>query len=111
MPAIGGELAFLKVRYKLPGQATSRLIERPIGAADTYDRIDQAPEPTRWALAVAGFGQKLRGDPWISPDFGWPAIIALAQGAKGEDPFGLRAGMVQLVRAASDARTVNEASR
>ncbi len=111
VPVGGGELAFLKVRYKLPGQATSRLIQRPIGAADVYAQVEQAPEPTRWALAVAGFGQKLRGDPWISPDFGWPAIIALAQGAKGDDPFGLRAGMVQLVRAAADAKTVYESSR
>ncbi len=106
--AVTGELAFLKVRYKLPGGATSRLIERPIGPADTYGRVDQAPEATRWALAVAGFGQKLRGDPWISPAFGWKAVTDLAQGARGSDPFGLRAEFVQLARSAGETRTVNE---
>ena len=103
-----GELAYLKIRYKLPGQATSRLIERPIGAADIYTRVESAPESARWALAVAGFGQKLRHDPWMSDRFGWSEIGGLAQGARGQDPFGLRAEFVQLVRSAGEARSVNE---
>jgi Ca-activated chloride channel family protein len=107
-PDAGGELAYLKVRYKLPGASTSRLLERPIGAADTYDRVQSAPEPARWALAVAGFGQKLRHDPWVSDRFGWSEIGRLAQDARGDDPFGLRAEFVQLVRAASETRSVNE---
>jgi Ca-activated chloride channel family protein len=104
----GDELAYLKIRYKLPGRDASKLIERPIGGADTYGRIDSAPESARWALAVAGFGQKLRHDPWVSDSFGWREIGVLAQGARGEDPFGLRAEFVQLVRAARDAKAVNE---
>lgn len=104
----GGELAYLKVRYKLPGQSASRLIERPIGPGDAYATVESAPEPARWALAVAGFGQKLRHDPWVSDGFGWSRIGGLAQGARGEDPFGLRAEFVQLVRAAGDAKSVNE---
>ncbi len=106
--AASGEIAFLKIRYKLPGGETSKLIERPIGAADTYAHLDQAPEPTRWALAVAGFGQKLRGDPWISSSFGWTSVGDLAQGARGADPYGLRAEFVQLARAAGETKTVNE---
>ncbi len=103
------ELAWLKVRYKLPGQPTSRLIERPIGAAgDRHASVAAAPEATRWALAVAAYGQKLRGDPWLEDRFGWDAIRDLAQGARGEDPYGLRAQFVQLVRAAKDAHSVNE---
>ena len=103
-----GELAFVKVRYKLPGEATSKLIERPIGDADRPAALAEAPEATRWALAVAAYGQKLRGDPWLAPSFGWDAIGALAQGARGDDPFGLRAEFVQLVRAAETAKSVNE---
>ena len=106
--AAGGEIAFLKVRYKLPGDQASRLIERPIGANDTYAQVADAPESTRWALAVAGFGQKLRGDPWLSPDFGWKAVGDLAQTARGSDLYGLRAEFVQLARAAGETRTVNE---
>ena len=104
----GGEIGFLKVRYKLPGGQASRLIERPIGADDTYARVVDAPEATRWALAVAGFGQLLRGDPWLSPHFSWQAVGDLAQTARGSDPYGLRAEFVQLVRAASETKTVNE---
>ena len=107
-PTGGSELAYLKIRYKLPGRDTSRLIERPIGAADTYRSVASAPEPTRWALAVAGFGQKLRHDPWVSDRFGWSEIGGLAQGARGDDPFGVRAEFVQLVRAARETRSVNE---
>ena len=46
----------------------------------------------------------LRGDPWLDETFGWPAITALAQGARGEDPDGLRAEFVQLTKAARDVK-------
>lgn len=105
-PATGkaGELAYLKVRYKPPGGSASRLIERPIGPADAYARLGAAPEATRLAVAVAAYGQKLRGDPWLDPSFDWPAVTALAQGARGEDPYGLRAEFVQLTRAAAGVK-------
>ncbi len=108
-PTPGGELAFLKIRYKLPGEGRSRLIERPITRADAAPTLQAAPEPTRWAVAVAGFGQKLKQDPRVSDVFGWNDVVALAQGARGADPFGERAEFVQLVRAAADARSVGEA--
>jgi Ca-activated chloride channel family protein len=102
------EVAFVKVRYKLPGEGTSHLIERPVTAADRPAALAEAPESTRFALAVAAYGQKLRGDPWLGAGFGWDEIVALARGAKGEDEFGLRAEFVKLVRAASSAKSVNE---
>ena len=103
-----GELAFLKVRYKLPGGSVSRLIERSIAGADVYGRLAQAPESTRFALAVAAYGQRLRGDPWIGGDFGWSDIAALANSARGEDAHGLRGQFVDLVRRAGQARSVND---
>ena len=102
------EIAFLKIRYKPPGGRDSRLFTRPITRADTYASLGAAPEPTRWAIAVAGFGQRLRDDPWVGDAFGWAQVIDLAQGARGPDPYGLRAEFVQLARAAQDARSVNE---
>ena len=104
----GGELAFVKVRYKLPGEDTSKLIERPVTDADRPAALSEAPESTRFALAVAAYGQKLRGDPWLGAGFGWDEIVALANGAKGEDAFGLRAEFVKLTRAAASAKSVNE---
>ena len=107
VPGKGDELAYIKIRYKLPGQSTSKLMERPVTRADAVASVDQAPEATRWALAVAAFGQELRGDPWIATGYDWDSILALAQGARGDDPFGLRAEFVRLVRDAKDARPVN----
>jgi len=103
-----GELAYLKIRYKLPGGTASKLIERPIGDGDRPAALAEAPEATRWALAVAAYGQHLRGDPYMAADFGWDDVLALAQGARGDDPFGLRAEFVQLVRAAETATSVND---
>ncbi|PZQ58827.1 MAG: VWA domain-containing protein [Phenylobacterium zucineum] len=102
-PGPSGELAYLKVRYKLPGGKVSKLIERPVTRADARPSLAAAPEPTRWAVAVAGFGQKLKQDPRVSDAFGWDQVIALAQTARGPDPFGERAEFVQLVRGVSSA--------
>lgn len=104
---MGNELAFLKIRYKEPGGATSKLIEQPI-ASRAFASVADAPEATRWALAVAGFGERLRGSPWVDEGFGLNEIGELAQKARGDDEFGLRAEFVQLVRNASAARSVNE---
>jgi len=79
------------------------LIERAITRADMAPSLRAAPEPTRWAVAVAGFGQKLKRDPRVPDDFGWAEIMTLAQAGRGADPFGERAEFVQLVRAAGDA--------
>jgi Ca-activated chloride channel family protein len=55
------ELAFLRLRYKLPGQDQSRLIEEPVHAG----LIGSARAPqgdTAFIAAVAAYGQLLRGD-------------------------------------------------
>ena len=57
-----GELAFLRLRYKLPGEDQSRLIEQPV--ARRPDRAARARRrgDTAFAAAVAAYGQLLRGD-------------------------------------------------
>jgi Ca-activated chloride channel family protein len=95
-----GEIGFVQVRYKLPGQPTSRLIQKVVSNAGAGRVSAQPPESTRWAMAVAAFGQRLRGDPWMSATFDNAAILDLAQGARGDDPWGERAAFVQIVRAA-----------
>ena len=74
--ARAGELAFVKLRYKLPDGDTSRLIERTVPAAG----LRTAALPTgdmAFAAAVAAFGQKLRGDPLLG-NFSYADIGALA---------------------------------
>ncbi|MBS0563882.1 MAG: VWA domain-containing protein [Proteobacteria bacterium] len=88
------ELGFLRLRYKAPGTQASRLIETPIPTATTAPDDD-----ARFAAAIAGFGQLLRGGTYLGR-WGWADAIALAEGARGEDPFGYRAEAVQLMRLA-----------
>jgi Ca-activated chloride channel homolog len=95
-PSRGGDLGFLKIRYKTPGSATSKLIERPITEADAVPTLSRAPESTRWAAAIAAYGQLLRQDPWIGAGFGWPQMMALAESAKGTDPHGRRTEFIGL---------------
>ncbi|MDZ4776191.1 MAG: VWA domain-containing protein [Alphaproteobacteria bacterium] len=102
--APAGEIAFLRIRWKPPGASESKLIERPITARDMHASIAAAPESTRFATAVAGYGQLLRGDPYLDRSYGYDQVIELAQGARGADPFGWRAEFVQLARAAKAGR-------
>lgn len=96
------EIAFLKMRYKLPDEDTSRLITRPI-TADDVQSADAVSDDSRFAVAVAGFGQLLRGGRFLGSDYDYDAVIDMANGAKGTDEFGQRAEFVQLVRQAKTA--------
>jgi Ca-activated chloride channel family protein len=72
----GRELAFVKLRYKLPDGKTSRLIERPVPAG----LMAASARPTgdfAFAVAVAAFGQTLRGDSLMN-GFSTAQISALA---------------------------------
>ena len=94
------EVAYITLRYKPPGSDTSQLIERPVTLSDAVPDLARASESTRFAVAVAGYGGLLKGDPYIDPSFDWEDVVAIASGAKGEDAFGYRAEFVQLARLA-----------
>jgi Ca-activated chloride channel family protein len=96
------EYAFLKIRYKAPGGDVSKLIETPITRAAEIDMGDVRAVETRFAAAVAGFGQLLRGGRHMG-EFSYGDVVALANSAKGDDPFGYRAEFVNLVRLAKSA--------
>lgn len=96
-PRGGDEIAFLRLRYKLPGESTSKLIEKPVRLAQVLADPTHGSADARFAVAVAGFAQMLRGDPYIK-DWDYGRLLALAQGARGDDRFGYRAEFVQLVR-------------
>lgn len=95
-PATGdsAELGLLRLRSVKPGETQSTLTETPI--------LPETAAPSKdaeFAVAIAGFGETLRGGKYLG-DWGWPQMIALAQGARGEDPFGYRAEAVTLMRLA-----------
>ncbi len=88
------ELAFLRVRYKEPGEAASTLIEVPV-----TEGMASASQEASWAAAIAGFGQLLRDGRYVG-DWGWDDAIALANSAQGDDPFGYRREAINLMRLA-----------
>jgi Ca-activated chloride channel family protein len=91
--AANGQLAWLRLRYKLPAEDKSRLIESPM-AASLVDSAGPARGDTAFAAAVAGFGQKLRHDPWLK-DFAFADARRLAAPSAGRDYW--RAEFVRLV--------------
>jgi Ca-activated chloride channel family protein len=94
-----GELAFLKIRYKQPDSDTSALITTPVTEGNAVATLEQAGQDVRFSVAVAAFGQKLRGTDAVST-YRYGSIIDLASGAKGEDGYGYRAEFLNLVRLA-----------
>ena len=93
-PGRTGELAFLRLRYKAPGEDTSRLIEVAIDREAGNAGADQ-----RFAAAIAGFGQLLRGGVYTG-DWSYADAIALAEANTGGDRYGYRREAVTLMRLA-----------
>ena len=102
------EYGFLKIRYKLPQEDTSKLITQAI-APDTHES-GAAPREARFAAAVAAFGQILRGGRYTG-DFNPDDVIDLAQSAKGDDRFGYRAEFINLVRLAKSSAMMEQLRR
>lgn len=90
----GNELAFLKIRYKLPDEDTSKLITTPIKGDVTTPNED-----VTFSTAVAAFGQLLKGGNYTGK-FSYDDVVTLAQKGKGADTFGYRAEFINLVRLA-----------
>ena len=91
------ELCFVKLRYKLPGESASRLSEHAVRAASARPTMAAVPDDQRFAVAVAAFGQRLRGEPQLA-DYSYADIASLANSARGADNEGYRAEFVKLVR-------------
>ena len=95
------EYGFLKIRYKLPSESRSRLLERPIPLKTPTSAA--LLREVKFSTAVAGFGQLLRGGSYTGT-LSYEDIIGQAQSATGEDRFGYRSEFVQLVRKAQAAQ-------
>ena len=98
------EVLTLKMRYKAPDSDTSKLMEFPV--MDDGKVFDQADGDVRFAAAVAGFGMKLRASAYAGV-WTYSDVEKTAEAALGDDPFGLRAEFLELVRRAA-ALTVEE---
>ncbi|TAX22442.1 vWA domain-containing protein [Rhizobium leguminosarum] len=94
-----GELAFVKMRYKKPGEDKSALITTPVDDNNAVATIDAAPQDVRFSVAVAAFGQKLSHVAAVDT-YSYQAIADLAAASRGTDTFGYRSDFLGLVRLA-----------
>ena len=96
------EYAFVRLRYKLPKEDKSNLVETPVLIKAKEANAGMQSE-VKFSVAVAGFAQLLRGGQFME-DFSYDDVIKLAQESKGEDEFGYRNEFIQLVRKAKIAK-------
>jgi Ca-activated chloride channel homolog len=99
------ELGFVKIRYKLPKSDTSRLISTAIDGRFEARSFEAAPRDARFATAVAGFAELLRGGRYTGK-LNYDDVLRMANASLGPDEFGYRSEFVELVRAAQSARTM-----
>ncbi|MDI9069911.1 DUF3520 domain-containing protein [Xanthomonas oryzae pv. oryzae] len=98
-----GELAHVKLRYKLPDAQRSRLLDTVV-RSDQRKALNATSDAFRFSAAVAGFGPRLRGGNQLH---GWddPQVRALAASSLGNDRFGYRADVLQMVQQADALST------
>jgi Ca-activated chloride channel homolog len=99
------EYGFVKIRYKLPKSDTSRLISTPIDRTAEVGRFVEAPRDARFAAGVAAFAELLRGGRYTG-SIGYDDVLKIVSEARGEDDYGYRSELIQLIRAARTARSL-----
>ncbi|MEZ5591041.1 MAG: VWA domain-containing protein [Gammaproteobacteria bacterium] len=95
------ELAFLRLRYKMPDSDRSDLLEYPVTQAMLQTSLDTTSQRFRFASAVAAFGQYLRGGQYLN-GMELEAVRTLAANARGDDDNGYRSELLQLIDLAAD---------
>lgn len=88
------ELGFLKIRSKAPDSDTSDLEEFPVLRSDMKSSIEAASPDLKFAAAVAGFAEDLRGNKMLPLS----EVAALAQANRGSDESGIRQEFIELVK-------------
>ncbi|HEY8507811.1 MAG TPA: VWA domain-containing protein [Steroidobacteraceae bacterium] len=94
-----GEVAHVRLRYKLPDSDKSQLLEYPILKSSLVAK-EAVSSDLRFAASVAAFGQLLRGGKYLG-DFGYNDVMSLAQSALDGDREGYRREFVSLVQLAA----------
>ena len=93
--ALDGELGFLRLRYKPVAENASQLIEVPL-QRNAIKPIAAAGNEFRFATAVAGYGQLLRGGKYTG-NWSYADARQLAAGSLGKDSFGYRGEFLRMI--------------
>ena len=96
------ELLHVRVRYKDPDGARSKLLAQPVA-----DRVGAPSADFRFAAAVAAFGMLLR-DSRHAGDYTLDDVVSLAEGALGSDSRGYRGEFIRLVEAVRDLKMLDD---
>lgn len=94
--ALNNELAHLRLRYKTPEGDKSQLIEHGVAYTMIKPDLAHTSDGFRFAAAVAGFGQLLRGGKYTA-DWTLEKAAQLAQQARGNDQYGYRGELLGLI--------------
>ncbi len=92
------EMLYVKVRYKDPDGATSKLLAEPVA-----DKVAAPSADFRFAAAVAAFGMLLRDSPHAG-DYDLDDVVSLAERGLGADSRGYRGEFVRLVEVVRDLK-------
>ncbi|MHA4893592.1 YfbK domain-containing protein [Pedobacter sp. PWIIR3] len=93
----GQELMTVKLRYKQPDGALSKLISTPV--LDKKVAFDQTSDNFRFSAAVVEFGMLLRQSDYKQQS-SYAHLIGVAEKAKGEDKEGYRSEFIKLAKSA-----------
>lgn len=93
--SLGKEIMTVKLRYKLPAEDVSELIEMPV--LDRQIGLRRTSESFRFSAAVAGFGMLLR-DSQYKESLTYKDVADLAKKSRGRDSNGYRAEFIRLVK-------------
>jgi Ca-activated chloride channel family protein len=89
------ELMTIKFRYKKPDEDVSKLIVHPL--VDSNVSLAMTSDNFRWSASVAAFGMLLRESEYIK-NFGYDAVVQMAQQSKGDDKEGYRIEFINMVK-------------
>ena len=89
---ISSELAFVKVRYKLPNNSHSELMNIPVKQV-----VNDASDTMGFVTGVAAFAEQLRQSPYVQ-NFNYADTETLIQTGLENDRWGYRQQLLQLVR-------------
>ncbi|MBR7059281.1 MAG: VWA domain-containing protein [Neisseriaceae bacterium] len=95
--AKNNEYAFIKLRYKLPNQKQSKLLQQTVDVGSKS--FANASSDSRFAMAVVAYGEALRGGEY-NGKITWDDIYKLAKNNQKPDPYGDRSEFIDLIEIA-----------
>ena len=104
-----GELAEVRLRYKLPDEERSRLISRVVRSNEVINQFENSSVDFRFAVSVAALGQHLQDNKNMNK-LSLGDIHEMASASLGSDTFGYRKEFLNLVDMADTLDRIERAS-